>query len=58
MKIPSKDSQKMLNTLKEAVRQALVKKKRLGQYAVVWADNKPVIVGGDAPQEVGTSPQQ
>ncbi len=51
MKTPSQDSQKMLDTLKDAVKQALERKKRLGQYAVVWADNKPVIIGDNAPHE-------
>ncbi|MEA3548733.1 MAG: hypothetical protein U9R66_13855 [Thermodesulfobacteriota bacterium] len=37
MKAPSADSQKMLDTLKIAVNKALEKKKRLGQYAVIWA---------------------
>ncbi|MDQ7003548.1 MAG: hypothetical protein Q9N67_00920 [Ghiorsea sp.] len=33
---PSKESQVMLDTLKTAVAHALEKKRRLGQYAVVW----------------------
>ena len=44
MKSVSVDSQKMLDSLKAAVSQALEKKKRLGQYAVVWVDNKPVVL--------------
>jgi hypothetical protein len=58
MKTPSQDSQKMLDTLKVAVKQALERKKRLGQYAVVWGDNKPIIIGDDAPQETGSVPRQ
>jgi len=50
-KKPSPDSQKMLDTLKAAVTQALEKKRRLGQYAVIWADGKPVLVGDDAPKK-------
>ena len=42
---PSPDSQIMLETLKTAVKKALDKKKRLGQYAVVWSDNKPAFIG-------------
>jgi len=33
-----------------AVKQTLEKKKRLGQYAVIWHDGKPVITGDDAPE--------
>jgi len=47
----SPDSQKMLDNLKAAVAQALEKKKRLGQYAVIWTDGKPVLVGDDAPKK-------
>ena len=48
---PTQDSQVMLDTLTTAVSKALDKKKRLGQYAVVWSGNKPVMIGADAPQE-------
>lgn len=44
------DTQQMLDSLKQAVAQALEKKKRLGQYAVIWEDGKPVLIGEDAPQ--------
>jgi len=49
--IPSQDSQTMLDALKTAVNKTLDKKKFLGQYAVVWLDDKPVLVGADAPEE-------
>lgn len=48
---PSPDSQVMLDALKKAVSKALDKKRRLGQYAVIWSDNKPILIGEDAPQE-------
>jgi hypothetical protein len=48
---PSPDSQIMLETLKTAVKKALDKKKRLGQYAVVWSDNKPAFLGEEIPDE-------
>jgi len=48
---PSQDSQAMLDTLKIAVNKTLDKKKRLGQYAVVWSDDKAVLVGEDSPEE-------
>lgn len=44
---PSPESQKMLEVLQQAVAEALDKKQRLGQYAVVWQDGAPVMVGGD-----------
>jgi len=40
----------MLDSLKQAVTKDLEKKKRLGQYAVIWEDGKPVLLGEDAPQ--------
>ncbi len=49
--VPSQDSQAMLDTLKIAVNKTLDKKKRLGQYAVIWLDDKPVLVGADSPEE-------
>jgi len=44
---PSHDSQIMLESLTTAVHKTLDKKKRLGQYAVIWSDNKAVLQGGD-----------
>jgi hypothetical protein len=48
--VPSDKGQEQLATLQKAVAQALDRKKRLGQYAVVWKDNKPVTIGEDAPE--------
>jgi len=45
---PSEESRVLLDSLKTAVVHALEKKRRLGQYAVVWKDGKPVRVGIDA----------
>lgn len=50
MKITSKvklseEGQVMLDSLQKAVTQALEKKRRLGQYAVVWRDGKAVMIG-------------
>jgi len=42
---PSQDTQKMLNVMRKAVEKALERKKRLGQYAVVWQNGKPVLIG-------------
>lgn len=46
---PSNEGQVALEALQKAVKQALDKKKRLGQYAVIWQDGKPVLIGDDAP---------
>ncbi|MDE2389637.1 MAG: hypothetical protein KGN35_11270 [Betaproteobacteria bacterium] len=48
---PSKESQVILDSLQKAVTQALERKRRLGQHAVVWRDGKPVMIGEDAPEE-------
>ena len=45
---PSEEGQVMLDSLKTAVAHALEKKRRLGQYAVVWKNGRPVRIGGDA----------
>lgn len=55
MKITSKvklseEGQVMLDSLQKAVTQALEKKRRLDQYAVVWRDGKAVMIGEDAPK--------
>lgn len=46
---PSPEGQKQLESLRQAVGKALEKKRRLGQYAVIWKDGKPVFTGADAP---------
>lgn len=46
---PSPEGQRQLETLRQAVGKALEKNRRLGQYAVIWKDGKPVIQGEDAP---------
>lgn len=58
MKTLSPDTQEMLECLQAAVDKALEKKRRLGQYAVIWEDNKPVFIGDDAPQETGGASKQ
>ncbi|WP_417330608.1 hypothetical protein [Halomonas cupida] len=44
------DTQEMLDSLRTAVADTLERKRRLGQYAVIWQDGKPVLVGDDAPK--------
>lgn len=38
-----------LDALKRAVAEALERKRRLGQYAVVWREDRAVCIGPDAP---------
>ena len=51
---PSPQAKAMLAALREAVAKRLEKKKRLGQYAVIWQNGHPVQAGDDAPK---TAPQ-
>ena len=51
MNIPSPESLQILDILRKAVEKALDRKKRLGQYAVIWQDGKPALVGEDAPKQ-------
>ena len=39
----------VLDALKRAVTEALERKRRLGQYAVVWREGRAVCIGPDAP---------
>lgn len=41
---PSRECQVILDSLQKAVTQALERKRRLGQYAVVWRDGGPVMI--------------
>ena len=43
MKTASIETQEILDSLEKSVKKALEKKKRLGQYAVVWDGKKPVV---------------
>ncbi|MEJ2406580.1 MAG: hypothetical protein P8171_20250 [Candidatus Thiodiazotropha sp.] len=47
---PSLEGQRQLETLRQAVGKTLEKKRRLGQYSVIWQDGKPVVSGEDAPE--------
>jgi hypothetical protein len=46
---PSPESIAILQVLQDAVAEALEKKRRLGQYAVIWQDDHPVFIGDEAP---------
>lgn len=41
---------KTLQVLRQVATKTLEKKRRLGHYAVIWRDGKPVAVGEDAPK--------
>ncbi len=57
MELPSPDSQKMLEALQVAVNKALEKKKRLGQYAVVWKDGKPIFLNRNSESKKCIAPK-
>jgi len=44
---PSRENLVMLEALKEAVRDAFERKRRLGQYAIIFRDGQPVRLEGD-----------
>ncbi|MGB3312308.1 MAG: hypothetical protein WBG32_06400 [Nodosilinea sp.] len=48
----SPEAQKTLAALRKAVADTLERKRRLGHYAVIWRDGKPVAVGDDAPPDL------
>ena len=52
----STEDQKILDVLRRAVAEALERKQRLGQYAVVWQDGKPVIIGEEPERLLGEPP--
>jgi hypothetical protein len=47
--VPSEKSKAILKALRETVAEELEKKRKLGQYMVIWDRKKPVQVGADAP---------
>lgn len=51
------EDQAMLDCLRQTVEKTLERKRRLGQYAVIWVNNAPVAVGEDAPQLVNRTPE-
>lgn len=46
------DTQKILEVLRQVAVDTLERKRRLGHYAVVWRDGKPVAIGEDAPDNI------
>lgn len=56
---PTADTQKMLDSLRTAVAETLERKRRLGQYVVIWEEGRPVLMGDDAPaQQAGDQDNQ
>lgn len=53
----SPEAQKTLEALRKAVADTLERKRRLGHYAVVWRDGKPVAIGEDAPDDLKATPE-
>ncbi len=47
--IPSEKSRRILDNLKKTVAETLERKRKLGQYAVIWDGQKPVQSGADVP---------
>ncbi len=43
----SEESRILLDTLKTAIAHALERKRRLGQYAIIWKNGKPARIGAD-----------
>jgi hypothetical protein len=46
---------KILEILKRAVAEALERKRKLGQYAVIWRDGRVVCTGPDEPPSPAAS---
>ena len=51
MTLYNEDDRKVLESLKKSVDKALDRKRRLGQYAVIWQDGKPVYIGPNPPAD-------
>ena len=49
----SAEDTRLLETLREAGREAVERKRRLGQYAVVWRDGQPAFIGPNPPASGG-----
>jgi len=50
-KQPSKHSELVLNALTQAASNEIEKKRRLGQYVVIWENDAIVYKGEDAPRQ-------
>jgi hypothetical protein len=52
------DAQEILDCLKQVAADTLERKRRLGHYAVIWRDGKPVAIGEDAPAHLTVPPSE
>lgn len=50
MNKPLPSTQEILDSLQTIVSETLDRKKRLEQYAVIWRDGKPFVLGNDSSQ--------
>ena len=48
----SQETQEILETLRKVAAETLDRKRRLGHYAVIWQDGKPIAIGEDAPDNL------
>jgi len=48
----AQETQAVWDALRKAVAKTLERKRRLGQYAIVWSGNAPIAIGEDAPVEL------
>jgi hypothetical protein len=56
MTIIPPDIQQTLEILKKVAADTLERKRRLGHYAIIWKDGKPVAIGEDAPEHLIETP--
>jgi hypothetical protein len=52
------DAQEILDCLKQVAVETLERKRRLGHYAVIWQDGRPVAIGEDAPAHLASPPSE
>lgn len=52
---PSEEGKIRLKSLQNAVTETLERKRRLGQYAVIWQNGKPVVTGEDTQNSTKSS---
>lgn len=56
MKPLSQENRRLMASLQKAVGEALERKRRLGQYAVIWRDGAPAFIGPNPPVAAGACP--
>ena len=49
-------TQEILDCLRATAAEPLERKRRLGHYAVIWQEGKPVLIGEDAPEQPQCQP--